>query len=157
MTPAAGKHLWCTRATGDLFLQQSQVLQRVTRAVTRGVTRSDGARGKKQVWRPLCLNLRSFGSKFTVLKKVLATLLGLFVATRSGSAPGQLCPFRYAAPVPNPTRCWILKSKNRLSMQWSSSRPAALSLRWSLFIERSSRDGATRRLQGVFDTQADTE
>ena len=31
MTPAAGKHLWCTRATGDLFLQQSQVLQRVTR------------------------------------------------------------------------------------------------------------------------------
>ena len=102
-------------------------------------------------------NLISFKGKFTVLKKVLVTLLGLFVATRSGSAPGQLCPFRYAAPVPNPTRCWILKSKNRLSMQWSSSRPAALSLRWSLFIERSSRDGATRRLQGVFDTQADTE
>jgi len=30
----------------------------------RGVTRLDGARGKKQVWR--CSNLRSFGSKFAV-------------------------------------------------------------------------------------------
>ena len=38
-----------------------------------GVTRLDGARDKKQVWRPIS-NLRSFGSKCTVLKKVLVAL-----------------------------------------------------------------------------------
>ena len=41
--------------------------------------RLDGARGKKQVWRPHVRN-RSFGRKCTVLKKVLVTLLGLFGA-----------------------------------------------------------------------------
>jgi len=40
-----------------------------------------------------------FGSKYTVLKKVLVTLLGLFGAPRSVSAPEKLsplCPPRYA-------------------------------------------------------------
>jgi len=39
-----------------------------------------------------CLNLRSFGSKCTVLKKVVVTLLGVFSASRSDSVPGELCP-----------------------------------------------------------------
>jgi len=34
-------------------------------------------------------NLSSFESKFTVLKKVIATLLGLFGGSRSNSAPPQ--------------------------------------------------------------------
>jgi len=44
---------------------------------TRGITKLDGARGKKQVWRPPYSNLRSFRSKCTVLKKILVTLLGI--------------------------------------------------------------------------------
>ena len=48
--------------------------------------------GKEASLTPPCLDLRSFGSKFTVLKKVLATLLGLFGAPRSDLAPGALCP-----------------------------------------------------------------
>jgi len=43
-----------------------------------GVPSSDGAQGKSLA--PPCSNLRSFGSKCTVLRKVLATLLGLFGA-----------------------------------------------------------------------------
>ena len=62
--------------------------------ITRGVTKLDGARGKKQIRRPhgrsltpLSSNLSSFEGKFTVLKKVLVTLLGLFGASSSDSAP----------------------------------------------------------------------
>jgi len=58
-----------------------------------GVTRLDGARGKKQVWRPPCSNVRPFGSKVTVFKEVLVTLLGLFGARGIVTSP------RYA-PVP---------------------------------------------------------
>jgi len=58
-------------------------------ATSRGVTRLDGARGKKQVWSPAppCSSLRSFGSKYSVFKKVLVTLLGLLGAPRRHSAP----------------------------------------------------------------------
>ena len=61
--------------------------------VSRGVTRLDVARVKKQFWHPPpCSKLRSFGSKCTALKKVLATSLGLIgPAIRR---PG------YCAPVP---------------------------------------------------------
>jgi len=55
---------------------------------------------------PPYLNLRSFGSKCTVLKNVLATLVGHFITSRSHSAPlavirhpGNCAPFaplRYA-------------------------------------------------------------
>jgi len=48
-----------------------------------------GARNKFGA--PACLNLRSFGSKCTVLIKVLAILLGLFGAL-SVSAPGHCAP-----------------------------------------------------------------
>jgi len=69
---------------------------------------------------PPCSKLRSFGSKCTVLKKVLVALLGLFGVPRSHSAPlaviwrpfsdlapGELCPPcppRYAPAC----RIWIL-------------------------------------------------
>jgi len=45
-----------------------------------GVTRLDGARDKKQVCRPHVRTCRRFGSKCTVLKKVLGTFLRLFGA-----------------------------------------------------------------------------
>ena len=45
--------------------------------------------GKETSLAPPCLNLRSFGSKCTVLKKVLMTLLWLF-KPRSDSAPREL-------------------------------------------------------------------
>ena len=51
-----------------------------TSAMVRGVTRLDGARVKKQDWRPHVRTWRSFGSKCTVMKKVHVTLLGLFGA-----------------------------------------------------------------------------
>ena len=45
----------------------------------RGVTRIDGVRRKKKFSAPY-LNLRSYGSKFTVLKEVFVTLLEIFGA-----------------------------------------------------------------------------
>jgi len=49
----------------------------------RGVMRLDGARSKA----PPCLNLRSYGSKFTVLKEVFVTLLGNFHDPQSVGVP----------------------------------------------------------------------
>jgi len=43
----------------------------------RGVPKLDSAQGNKQVWHPM-FQPRSFGSKCTVLKKVLVAFLGLF-------------------------------------------------------------------------------
>jgi len=53
---------------------------------TRGATRLDGVRGQKQVWRS---HVRTWGlpEACAVLKKALVTLLGLFIAPRSHSAP----------------------------------------------------------------------
>ena len=48
-----------------------------------------------------CSDLRSFGSKCTALKKVLATLLGLFGGP-SHSAPGALCPLAPPSYAPGP-------------------------------------------------------
>ena len=52
-------------------------LRGFSRLRSRGVTRLDGARGKKQVWRP---SVRTWGlsEANVLLKKVLMTLLGLF-------------------------------------------------------------------------------
>jgi len=65
-----------------LQTQQRLFLNQQDRHWHRGVTRLDGASLP-----PPWLNLRSFGSKFTVLKKVLVTLSGLFDSPRSHSAP----------------------------------------------------------------------
>jgi len=55
--------------------------------------------GQEASLAPPCPNLRSFGPKYTLLKKVLAKLLGLFGAPGSDSAPGESCPL---APVVTP-------------------------------------------------------
>jgi len=89
---------------------KQQFVYMCTLPATKTVTLTQGRNevrwrpGKTQVWP--CLNLRSFGSKCTVLKKVLVILLGLFGAPRSHSAPrtvirrpgncAPLHPFRYA-------------------------------------------------------------
>jgi len=44
-----------------------------------------------------------FGSKCTVLTKVLVTLLGLCGAPRSDSAPGELCPLALPRYAPDHT------------------------------------------------------
>ena len=72
----------------DEFLDGTNLL------IDRGVTRLDGARGKKQVRRPLFSNPGSSGSKCAVLKNVRVTLLGFFGAKavfqcpQSDLAPG---------------------------------------------------------------------
>ena len=45
-----------------------------------GVLRLDGSQGKMQVWHPPCSKMRFFESECTVLKKILVTLLELFLA-----------------------------------------------------------------------------
>jgi len=68
--------------------------------------------GQEASLAPPCSNLRSFGSKFSVLKKVPVTLLGLFGALRSGSASpywlrrGILPPCH---PSLRPRVYWFLK------------------------------------------------
>ena len=65
--------------------------------MARDVTRLDGARGKKQVWRPHVRN-RSWGRKCTALKKALVTFLDFSAAPaviwrlHGDSATGELCP-----------------------------------------------------------------
>jgi len=57
--------------------------------------------GQESSLAPPCSKLRSFGSKCTVLKKVLVTLLGLFGAPHSQSAPPAVirCLHSNSAPV----------------------------------------------------------
>jgi len=109
-------------------------LDRPVTVSVRGITRLDGSRGKKQVrCPPPCSNLSSFWSKFTVLKKVLVTLFGLFGTPRgdsvpkavirrtySDSAPGELCP-----PFPLVTSLvsvvldsWCSEALHRATLVW---------------------------------------
>jgi len=58
----------------------------ITNSQVRGVTRLTWRLGQEGSLAPSCSNLRSFGSKCTVLQKVHVTLLGLNGASRSHSA-----------------------------------------------------------------------
>ena len=79
----------------------------------RGVTGLDGARAKKASLAPPCSNLRSFGSKSTVLKKVLVTFLEVFGAR--GIVPPSLRPWAGNISHPrNPCRWTLLAT---LSLQ----------------------------------------
>jgi len=65
----------------------------------RGVMRSDGARVKKQVWRPPCSDLRSFGSKCAVEENTwdfVKTFRRLIMIRRPGNR-APLAPPRYAS------------------------------------------------------------
>jgi len=98
----------------------------------------DVQRGNEVRWRPRqeaslappCLNLRSFGSKCTVLKKVLMTLLGLFGPPQWFGARG------FVPPAPS-LRLWcyamkigkfseskqIFKSERHEHLQFSNTIP----------------------------------
>jgi len=89
----------------DLVVEKSSYKTTETRkcVVRRDVMRLDGARGKKQVLRTHVR--RPFGSKYTVLKKVLVTLSGLssglavIQRPQNDSSPGNCVPLgppRYA-------------------------------------------------------------
>jgi len=73
----------------------------------RGVTRLDGARGKKKVKRP---HIRTWSllEANVLLKKVLAALLGLSGATCGDSAPGALSPScsPFVAPLGASDNSW---------------------------------------------------
>jgi len=65
-------------------------------ALTRGITRLDGARGKNKFGTPM-FEPEVFPKQMYCIEEVLVTLLGLFGASRSASAPWELClPPRYA-------------------------------------------------------------
>jgi len=72
-----------------------------TIVVCRGVTRLDGAWGKKQVWRPHVRTWGLFGNKCTVLKQVLMTWLWLFRPPQWFGARGIAlpCSSRYVSGV----------------------------------------------------------
>ena len=66
-----------------------------------------------------CSNLRFFGTKCTVLKKLLVTLLGLFGALavirrpHSDTVPGELCP-----PCPTSLRpCTVPRIRRKLPLR----------------------------------------
>ena len=70
-----------------------------------------------------CSKLRSFGSKCTVLKKALVTLLGLFGAPHSDSASGEwrpLDPIRYAPG--HDVRC-VIRHLHRISVVYDQNTP----------------------------------
>ena len=56
--------------------------------------------GQEASLAPRCSNLRSFGSKCTVLKEVLVTLLGLLYAPRSYSTPPAVIPSPHSDSAP---------------------------------------------------------
>jgi len=93
--------------TTDLKDAWLRLLWRALEWCNKGVTRLD--------WRP---HVRTWGfsEANVLLKKVLATLLGLFGAPRSDSAPGELCP-----PSSRPwcTPSWI--SFHRTTCVYSSA------------------------------------
>jgi len=66
----------------------------------RGVRRLDGARGKKQVWRPFS-NLGPFGSKCAV-EESTSDILGTFRRPHSDLAPWESSPL---APLVKPLEC----------------------------------------------------
>ena len=78
----------------NLLLVASEVLlishlSHIPRRVSRGLPRLDGAWGKNKFGGPM-FEPKVFGSKYTVLKKVLATLL-VFFGAPNDSSPGALC------------------------------------------------------------------
>ena len=107
----------------------------------KGVTRFWWRPGQKASLTPPCSKLRSFGSKNTVLKKVLVTLLGLFGVPRSDLEPGELCSFappRYA-PVPNPHQQYI-SSNIRVQITKGTSKRFLRTFRRYLRVSYANRN-----------------
>jgi len=68
---------------------------------------------QKQVWRPLCSNLMSFGSKSSV-EESTCDIVRIFVAPRSDSAPVELRP---PTPLVTPLFGTIIAERLRGSFQ----------------------------------------
>jgi len=105
--------------------------------VAKGCTEVRLRPGQETSLAPPCLNIRSFGSKCTVLKKTLATLLGLSEHS-SDTGPGGLCP-----PCPLITRLvWHLETKCaavKFAEPWMSKHFSELRehnyTSWSMYLE----------------------
>ena len=80
---------------------------------------------------PLCSNLRSFGSKCTVLKKVFVTLLGLYGAHIVIRRPGNCAPL---APLVTP-----LRSKGAFSL-WCKKGKAFCERPLALYRQQHGKD-----------------
>ena len=74
----------------QLLTLYTRTTQRSIWITVRGVTRLDGARGKKQVWRP---HVRTWGlSEANVLHWSTCDIVRTFRRPHSDSAHGELCP-----------------------------------------------------------------
>ena len=91
------------------------VIGRKVKSFSQGCNEVRWRPGHEASLAPPCSTLRSFGSKCTVLKKVLMTLLGLFGAPRSDSAPGELFPL---APLVTPLVSVLSCSINKQNSDW---------------------------------------
>ena len=80
--------LGCAAATKTFYHRKVRHLrgESLSRGHDQGRNEVRWCPGQEANLAPLCSNLWSFGSKCTVLKKVLVTMLGLFAAIRSHSA-----------------------------------------------------------------------
>jgi len=97
-------------AVVQLLTLYTWTTQRSIWITVRGVTRLDGARGKKEVWRP---HVRTWGlSEANVLHWSTLTLLGLFGALMVIRCKGN------CAPWPPLLRPWLLRSATRLNKSW---------------------------------------
>jgi len=108
------------------------------------------APGARNKFATPCSNLRSFGSKCTVLKKSAHDIVGIFWAPRSDSVPGELCPL---APLvtslvlcnENPKifrKLTIIKSERHEHLQFSKT------------IRHGSCTDCQQRLQAAFQVSS---
>jgi len=96
----------------------------------RGVTKLDGARAKKQVWRPY---VRTWGfSEANALYwrscDIVRTFRRPAVIQRlhSDSAPGELCPLTLSL------RPWLLRAATRLNKSWHTALTRGIREPWAL-------------------------
>ena len=88
--------------------------------------------GQEASLAPLCSNLRAFGSKCTVLKKVLMTLLGLFGAPQSFGALIVVRRQGNCALCPPSLRPWFLHAATRLNKSWCTALTGGIREPWAL-------------------------
>jgi len=87
--------------------------------------RLDGARDKKQVWRPM-FEVEVCRKQMYCIEEVLVTLLGLFGDPRSDSAPGISCP---PSPLVTPLLAGSTPANNQvLSIKSGTSWSADITL-----------------------------
>ena len=88
-------------------LQQVEKFKYLWSVVRRDVTRLDGARGKKQVWRPM-FEPEVFWKQIYCIEESICDIVGTFRRPRSDSTLGELCP-----PFPSSLRPWVFASDGK--------------------------------------------